>query len=258
MAIDEKYTDLINADIDGEIDDADKMQLHEFLTESVEGRTLYEELSALCSNLESVDDEEPPRHMRYVIMNAVKPMATQAPSTPPGLLGILKSLFAAPALRYATVFAAGAVLTLSLVNSGQISNRVFDDVTGLVGTVANPVDAKLENSVAVTESQISGTVSLRSTGSMLILDFDLAAKEPIEIAADYTDKTIWFNGFAQLESSGTTISADTGRVTLQMNGKRRYAVYLHNSGGRETTVNLRFMASGEVVHETSLNYEPVD
>lgn len=257
MAIDENYTDLINADIDGEISDAEKAELQTLLAGNAEARTLHEELSALCSTLDSVEDEEPPRHMRYVIMNAVKPLSAQTASAPPGLLGTLKRLFAAPALRYATVFATGVVLTLSLVNSGQISNRVFDDVTGLVGSVANPVDAKLENSVAVTETEVSGTVSLRSMGSMLILDFDLVAKDPIEIAADYTDKSIWFNGFAQLESSGTTISADTGRVTLQMEGKRRYAVYLHNAGSRETTVNLRFMAGGQVVHKTSLNYEPL-
>ena len=258
MAIDEKYTDLIHAEIDGEISDAEKAELQTFLAGNAEARTLHEDLSALCSILESVESEEPPRHMRYVIMNAVKPLGTQPVKTPSGFLGSLKGLFAAPALRYATVFAAGVALTLSLVNSGQISNRVFDDVTGLVGTVANPIDAKLENSVSVTETEVSGTVSLRSMGSMLILDFDLVAKDPIEIAADYTDKTIWFNGFAQLESSGTTISADTGRVTLQMEGKRRYAVYLHNAGGRETTVNLRFMAGGDVVHETSLNYEPLE
>jgi hypothetical protein len=91
---------------------------------------------------------------------------------------------------------------------------------------------------------------------MLILDFDLVAKSHIDIEANYTDRSIWFNGFAQLESEGTTISAETGRIRLGMNGKRRYAVYLHNQGGRETTVNLRFLADGEVVHEASLDYTP--
>jgi hypothetical protein len=91
---------------------------------------------------------------------------------------------------------------------------------------------------------------------MLILDFDLVANGPVEIEADYADRTIWFNGFAQLESSGTTISAKTGSVTLEMEGKRRYAVYLQNSGERSVTINLRFVAGGEVVHETSLRYEP--
>ena len=91
---------------------------------------------------------------------------------------------------------------------------------------------------------------------MLILDFDLVAKDHIEVEADYSDRTIWFNGFAQLESGGTAISAETGRIRLGMEGKRRYAVYLHNEGGRETTVNLRFLSDGKVVHEASLDYTP--
>ena len=84
------------------------------------------------------------------------------------------------------------------------------------------------------------------------------SRDAIEIEADYSDQTIWFNGFAQLESEGTTMSAETGRVRLGMEGKRRYAVYLHNRGSRETTVNLRFVANGEVVHEASLDYAPTD
>ena len=101
-----------------------------------------------------------------------------------------------------------------------------------------------------------GTVSLRSAGSLLILDFDLVAVDPIEIEANYDDKTMWFNGFAQLESNGTAISADAGRVMVRMNGKRRYAVYLQNEERRETTVNLRFMVDGKVVREASLDYAP--
>lgn len=253
MAIDQKYTDLINADFDDEISDADKMELQTFLVQNPEARTLYEDLRALHSILGSAKEEEPPSHMRYVIMNAVKPIAAK-----PDLLSTLKSIFAAPALRYATVFAAGVALTLSLVNSGQISDHAFDDVTGLVGTVANPVDAALESSVAVDESEIAGTVTLHSVKSMLILDFDLVARDWIDIEADYEDRTIWFNGFAQLESSGTTISADTGRVRLRMEGKRRYAVYLQNENGLGTTVKLRFLADGNVVHEASLDYDPAN
>ncbi|MGI9235668.1 MAG: anti-sigma factor family protein [Woeseiaceae bacterium] len=249
MAIDEKYTDLINADIDGEISDSDKAELQTFLAESAEGRALHEELSALCSTLEAVEAVEPPPHLRHVIMNSVKP-APAAIRRP----GFLQTLFATPAVGYAATFAVGVLLTLSLVNSGKISIRAFDDVTGLVGSVADPVEAHTLGSIYVDESAIAGTVSLRSSGSMLILDFDLVAVEPIEIEADYADNAIWFTGFAQLESSGTAISAQSGRVRLRMEGKRRYAVYLQNESGRNTTVKLRFKADGEVVHEASLDY----
>lgn len=251
MAIDQKYIDLINADLDGEISDGDKAELQAFLSQNAEGRALQEELSTLAATLAAEEALEPPPHLRYVIMESIRP-APVARKRP----GFLQALFATPAVGYAATFAAGVLLTLGLVNSGQISIRAFDDVTGLVGSVADPVAADTVGTISIDEPSVAGTVSLRNSGSMLILDFDLVAAELIEIEADYTDKTIWFNGFAQLESSGTTISAETGRVRLGMQGKRRYAVYLQNEGGRNTTVNLRFMAAGKVVHEASLNYVP--
>lgn len=249
MAIDQKYIDLINADIDGEISDGDRAELRAFLDQNDEGRAIHEEISLVCSTLNAVKAEEPPSHLRHAIMNSVRSARPETRSP-----GFLQMLFATPALGYAATFAAGVLLTMSLMNSGQISIRAFDDVTGLVGTVSDPIDAHTVGALAVDEPAVAGTVVLRSVGNMLILDFDLVATRPIEIEADYTDKTIWFNGFAQLESSGTTVSAETGRIRLGMDGKRRYAVYLHNAGGRGTTVNLRFSAKGEVIHEASLDY----
>jgi hypothetical protein len=252
MAIEHKYTDLINADIDGEISDAEKIELQAFLDENTEGQAQHDELASLCTTLDGVEQEEPPTFMRHIIMNSVPP-ARAAEDSP----GFLQVLLATPALKYAATFAAGVFLTLSVVNSSQLSNQAFDDVTSLVGTVADPIHANLEGTVAVVGPEVAGTVSLRSTGSMLILDFDLVAKDHIEIEAQYTDRTIWFNGFAQLESVGTTVSAETGLVRLGMEGKRRYAVYLHNPGDRKTTVSLQFMAAGEVVHQSTLDYSPL-
>ena len=254
MAIEQKYADLINADIDGEISDGSRSELQAFLSENAEGRALHAELAALCGTLDAVEQEDPPPHMRHIIMNSVPPAraADESPS-------FLEALFATPALKYAVTFAAGVFLTLSIVNSSKISNQTFDNVTGLVGTVAEPVSTTLASSVTLSEVDISGTVSLRSAGSLLILDFDLVSADHIDVQAEYTDRTIWFTGFAQLASEGTTVSAETGRVLLGMEeGKRRYAVYLHNEGGRDTTVSLRFTADGKVVHQAKLDYSSAD
>jgi len=251
MTIEQKYIDLINADIDGEIGHADKTELDTFLAENDEARTLHKQLVALCGSIDSIEPVSPPPHIRHVIMNSVKPTPTNTESP-----GLLQMLFESPVLKYSSTFAAGVLLTLSILSSDQISNEAFDDVTGLVGTISDPISGNLVNTIAVDNAQVAGKVSLRTTGSMLILDFDLAATQPVEIEADYSDRTIWFNGFAQLESSGTTVSAKSGSVTLGMEGKRRYAVYLQNGGERGVTVNLRFVSEGEVVHEASLKYEP--
>jgi hypothetical protein len=252
MAIEQKFTDLINANIDGDISEAEKAELQAFLSDNAEGRALHDELAALCDTLDGVEQEAPPPYMRHIIMSSVPP--TRSKEESPGFLQIL---FATPALKYAVTFAAGVFLTLSMLSSNEISSQTFDNVTGLVGTVAEPVSTTFARSVTLSETDIAGTVSLRNAGSLIILDFDLVSADHIEVQADYTDKTIWFNGFAQLESEGTTVSAEMGRVQLHMDeGKQRYAVYLQNRGARSTTVSLRFLADGNVIHQAKLDYSP--
>ena len=253
MAIEQTTIDLINADIDGEINQSDKADLDALLADSEEARAVHAEFAALCGSIESVESESPPPHMRHVIMNSVKPAPKRSAST-----GFLQLLFASTPVKYAGTFAAGALLTLTIVSSNQIANDAFNDITGLVGTVSEPINGDLINSIAIDNAQVAGKISLRNSGSMLILDFDLVANSPVQIEANYADRTIWFNGFAQLESSGTSVSAKSGSVTLGMEGKRRYAVYLRNGGERGVTINFRFVAGGEVLHEASLSYEPTD
>jgi len=254
MTIDPKYFELIQANIDGQIDDAGKTELENFLADSEEGRAVYEELETLCRSLDGMPSIDPPPHLRHVLLNEA-PVKTVPRPTP----GFLQRLFSGPALGYVGMFVAGVALTLALVDSDQISRGAFDEVTGLVGTIADSQFVVPEHStISVDESEVAGTVTLRSTGPILIVDFDLSARQPVEIVAEYSDKTIWFNGFAQLESSGTSIAADTGAVTLNMDGKRRYAVYLNNPGMRPATIDLQFTADDEVIHEAQLSFSEAD
>lgn len=254
MTIEPKYFELIQADLDGEIDLAGKAELEEFLAESEEGRRVYEELETLCRSLDGMPEMDPPQHLRHVLLNQAPIKAPAEPSP-----GFLRGLFSGPLLGYVGVFAAGVALTLSIVDSDQISRGAFDDVTGLVGTIADSkFTAPEHGTISVDESEVAGTVTLRSTGPLLIVDFNLSARQPVEIIAGYADKSIWFNGFAQLESSGTTIAAETGAVTLKMDGKRRYAVYLNNPGLRPATIDLRFMAKEQVIHEAQLSFSGVE
>lgn len=250
MTIDPKYFELIQAEIDGEIDDAGKAELENFLAESEEGRAVYEELETLCRSLDSMPSLNPPSHLRHMLLNQAPVKAPTQPSP-----NLLQRLFSGPLLGYVGVFAAGVALTLALLDSGQISRGAFDDVTGLVGTLADAGRIAPEHgTISIDKSEVAGTVTLRSTGPLLIVDFDLSARQPVEIVAGYWDKTIWFNGFAQLESTGTSIAAETGAVTVRMDGKRRYAVYLNNPGMRPATIDLRFMANDEVIHEAQLSF----
>lgn len=250
MTIDQHIIDLINADIDGEISESEKNELDVILNENPAARTMHAEMTGFLGSIDDIEPEIPPPHLRHVIMNQ-----TQAATRVAARTGFRQSLFASPVIKYAMTFTAGVLLTLSIISSSQISNSAFDDVTSLVGTIASQATTKLQSTVEIENSDVAGKVSLRSAGSMLILDFDLVANGPVEVQANYPNPKVWFNGFGQLESDGTAISAQPGRVTLGMDGKRRYAVYLYNGGKPDVTINLQFLAGGKVVHTASLVYD---
>jgi hypothetical protein len=250
MAIDPKIVELINADIDAEISPADKQTLEALMADSPEAQAMHAELSGLHSSLNELPDLDPPVHLKHTIMASIpKTEAQQRRSN------FLHSIFAAPAFRYVAMFAAGAILTLSLVSSDQLSDRAFSDVTGLVGTISSevPVGPGIQT-MQIDRTDVAGHVTLRSSGPLLIVDFDLVSSGPIDIVASYSDQTVWFNGFAQLESPGASISAESGRVTMQIEGKRRYALYLHNAGDRNISIKLQFMSNGEIVYDTDIQY----
>lgn len=250
MAIDEKYIELINADIDGEIGPDEKTELDAFLASSDEGRTLREELSGLCSTLDNQDMLDAPPHVRHIVMNQL-PGKRREPESE----SWLQSLFAVPALRYAATFAAGVVMTVVIVDSGQIQQSRFDEVTGLVGTMSgNGEYGPAVDSATINRTDVAGVITLRRADPIMIIDFNLSTNGPIDIVASYADRTLWFNGFAQLEATGTSILAEDGRISIQVEGNRRYAVYLHNADSRGVSIDLAFFANGEPVHQATLEY----
>ena len=111
-----------------------------------------------------------------------------------------------------------------------------------------------EDTVLLTLNEIAGTSDLHRAGSIMILDFDLVSQGPVEIVAGFANPDIWFNGFAQLESEGTSVAAETGQVTLRMDGQRRYAVYLRNPSRTAATIKLSFYTNGTLLHEDELTF----
>ena len=144
MAIYPNIVELINADIDGEISPADKDTLEATMAESPEAQAMHAELSGLSSSLGDLPDLDAPPYLIHTIMAKIP-----KPESQDRRGDFLRGLFAAPALRYAAMFVAGSVLTLSLVSSDQVSERAFNDVTGLVWPVSTVTVSAVEASQIV-------------------------------------------------------------------------------------------------------------
>ncbi len=54
MAVDQEIVELINADIDGEISDADREKLRGCLQSQPVAQELYDEIASLCQSLDAM------------------------------------------------------------------------------------------------------------------------------------------------------------------------------------------------------------
>ena len=248
MSLPSRTVELIHASVDNVISTADKRELDSILDGNEDARRYFAEMSKLCNVLSAAEELEPPPHLRPLIMDTVLP---RRPATAASHRG--SGFFAAPAFRLATAFAAGVALTWSFMSSTNLSRNAFDDVTGLVGTISDSDSAMPGGTgISISHASIAGTITMRKSGPLLVVDFDLVSNGPMDVIAGFAKNDVWFNGFAQLESSGTSVSAEPGRVTIRMDGKRRYALYLNDSGSRVAAIDFQFVSSGSVVHEARL------
>jgi hypothetical protein len=253
MTIEAKYVELMNADLDGEISDAERIDLAKFLEANPEAAAMRAKLGELCGALDEMGQMDPPPHLKYAILDSLKKSGGSSRGrVKSGGLG-LRQLFAMPALRHAFTFGAGAFLTFALISSDRISDQAFDDVTGLVGTISDSApDATGQNTIRLTSNEIAGMVSTHVAGSLNVVDFNLAAEGPVEIIAEFSGHELWFKGFAQLESDDTRIIADEGMVRMHIQGRNRYALYLQHTNDIDTTVTFKFYSAGNLIHEDSL------
>ena len=214
MSIDPKYVELMHADIDGEISSADKAALAEFVAKDPAARALHADLLAVHESLNSLPELDSPPHLKHTIMASIGGKNQAARSTNGTFL---QNVFAAPAFRYAATFVAGSILTLSLVSSDLIWQSTFDDVTGLVGTISEEVSASGgAQTTPIEHRDVAGSVTLRSSGPILIVDFD--------------------------------------HVTMKVEGRRRFALYLRSVADRDIEIRLQFMSNGEAFYEKNIGY----
>ncbi|MCZ6642511.1 MAG: anti-sigma factor [Gammaproteobacteria bacterium] len=259
MSVDAKIVELINAEIDGEISVSDRSILDDHLRSHPEASRLKDELTDLCQSLDSMEDLSPPPHLKHVILASLDSpapaptrAATKASSAP------RRWWFpATPLWQNTGAFALGCVITVVLMSTNQIADRGYDDVTDLMGSIGVSADEagdRATDRLNLTRDEVAGTITANRSGSIMVIDFDLSSREEVEIVVEFSDQNVWFNGFAQLESDSTSVAAESGRVSLQMDGQRKYAIYLHNSNPGPAAVNLQFYAAGELIFEDGLTF----
>jgi hypothetical protein len=231
--IDQKYLELIQAEIDGELAERDRAELARFLLANPEARAVRDDLKRLCETLARVEPVEPPPALRASIRDAVRRAEGKAPvATRRGGWGSPRTL------RFAAALAGGLLVSVLAFEIG-LDRSSNQDVSQVVGTMAShdsspgsePVDT-----VELALAQVSGSARLFRSHGMRVVEFDLQARQPIEVVVVHDGQESRLSGIGQ---SG---AGEPGH----------YALALDGPGQDGSAISLKFFASGELIHEDVL------
>jgi hypothetical protein len=166
---------LIHAEIDGELDAAQRAELARALLADPKARALRDDLRRVCKALDELEPVEPPAGLRRSILVALPQEIRRSRwlGNPRGL----GPRSAIAAWKYAAIFAgmlvAGAVM-FELVRSPAPEPRE------LAGTIALDPAATPVDSAQIGNGLVSGRVSLYRDRTTLTLRFELEASAPVD------------------------------------------------------------------------------
>jgi len=231
--IEQHYLELIHAEIDGELPERQRAELSAYLLANPAARAFRDDLRRVCDALDGIESVAPPQELRASILHAVG--APESPSRFSNRRALPRFPIAA---RFAAAIAAGVLVGVIAYQVG-IESRGGPAMSELVGTMAGRADAPLAvlaDTMKVDVAQVKGVVNLYRTGSVLIVEFDLAPQQPIEVVAAYDGREDRFSGLAAPGNAG----------------EQRFAVSLAGAGEPGSAVGLKFYSAGVVIYEGAL------
>lgn len=199
---------LIHAEIDGELDAAQRAELARALLADPKARELRDDLRRICQTLDAVPPVEPPPGLQESILAAMPQRVPRLGRTGLARSRMLASRSAIAAWRYAAMLAgvlvAGAVLF-------ELARNPAPEPRELAGTIAPDPAATLVDTAQVTNQvtnqaarvAVSGHVSLYRDRAALTLRFEITANTPVDARVTSEGHTVQIVGVSHAAAPGT-------------------------------------------------------
>ena len=248
--LNERITDLIQADVDGELADHDRAELSRELLQSQEARKFRDDMIRINGLMASIPSLDPPAGLQHKIINAIKlprrgPFSARTSGWPK---------FAS----YGLALAAGVVMGIGLA---QVNPRETQDLSAVVGTMMSQPESQQGSAgkmLAVSLDYVQGNIKRSYLGQTMALEFDLKSVEPVEITVDLSGTGMRFGGFADqdLASAVEQFEVSDGKVHLLSRGNRQYVLFLRNEpegGTRSQDIGISLAQQGTSIYQGQLD-----
>ena len=197
---------LVHAEIDGELDSAQRAELARALLADPDVRELRDDLRRVCQALDAVPQVEPPPVLQQSIVAAMpqRVSPSRGLKTRPGIRPV--STPAIAAWRYAAMFA--GVLVAGGVMFELVRNPA-PEPRELAGTIAPAPAATLVETASIANGAnglVSGHIGLYRDRATLTLRFEVTANAPVDARVTSEGRIFQIAGVGRATASGTAAS----------------------------------------------------
>ncbi len=247
--LNERIIDLIQADVDGELDDHDRAELSGELLQSQEARKFRDDMIRINELMASIPSLDPPVGLQSKISSAIKlPKRVQFSIRSSRWL---KFASHGPA-TYGLSLAAGLLMGIGLT---QVSPREAQDLSAVVGTMMSQPESQRGSAgekLSVSLDYVQGSIKRSYRDQAIALEFDLKSEEPVEVTIDLSGTGMRFGGFADQDSASAVekFEVSNGKVHLLNSGNQQYVVFLRDEP--KGTTHLRDIGISLSQHGASI------
>lgn len=249
-ALQEKYLELMHAEMDGQASHEELVALREYLANHPEAQKMHTELAELTHILDQVEEIEAPADLRKNITAALPRRRS--------LFGIglwnNRSRSRTPWIRYGYALAAGVLLgaVLSGIVLKNLSPAEESELYGTMTSLKNAQRYVVTERIKLPAPDLGGTVEVSRSGDNERIVFNMDSRRPIEVEVRFDGSRAALKGFIQQPNSVHSLEAKEGGISFRSEGKQSSAIILGGEKRAELPLNLRFYVDGKLAHETTV------
>jgi hypothetical protein len=247
----DRYIELVNKEISGDITREEKADLERYLAENPDARRVRDELHRTSDLLGEVGDIEPPAHLKRHIMNSVdfSQYKTEAKQPALKLSGRARRWAFRPRMVYA--FAAGLAVGLvvfAVFLTGPWE-RYAPDRGGLYATIGAARDAGFHSieQLPLDLPEAEGRVVLMRSADLLVFEVSLRSTHPFEVRLLYDPAQVRFNGLLPEAGWKSLTEVGEGRVSTSGSGEGRFQLSLTKVAESALPIDFQVFMSGRML-----------
>jgi hypothetical protein len=247
---DKRILELINAGIDGELNEVEQAELQQILDQSPQARALNLELQSLATVIAELPQREPPENLRNnILKNVILPGKPKKTFT----------LFRLPAVAgYGLAAAAGLAMIIGVYQFGPRDSSP-EEISRMTGTIVElpAVEAGLVlDSFTIEQEMISGKVSLLGSGDDFILDFNFDSSADLDVVIEFVENDLEFGGFSKNGNDPGEVNMAGGAIRINTLADDRFTLNLHRIDGfaksKSVRITTKIYKAGARIHEGEL------